>query len=56
MSEAFKKAMAKLAVIGQDRSKLVDCSEVVPRPRAASRAPARYIYLTPLMPYAEPIL
>ncbi|KAJ6529844.1 manganese peroxidase isozyme 2 precursor [Mycena capillaripes] len=30
MAASFKAAMAKLAVLGQDRNKLVDCSEVVP--------------------------
>ncbi|KAJ6529822.1 substrate-free manganese peroxidase [Mycena capillaripes] len=30
MATSFKAAMAKLAVLGQDRNKLVDCSEVVP--------------------------
>ena len=30
MTAAFKAAMAKLAVVGQDTSKMVDCSEVIP--------------------------
>ena len=30
MSAAFAKVMAKLAVVGQDTSNFVDCSEVVP--------------------------
>lgn len=25
--------MAKLAVVGQERSELIDCSEVIPRPK-----------------------
>lgn len=32
MSAAFKKAMDKLALVGQDRSRLTDCSEVIPPP------------------------
>nr|WCB70288.1 manganese peroxidase MnP3 [Trametes hirsuta] len=35
MSSAFKAAMAKLAVIGQDVRKMVDCSEVIPHPPPA---------------------
>lgn len=30
----FKRAMEKLAVIGQDANSLVDCSEVIPEPEA----------------------
>lgn len=30
MAASFKAAMAKLAVLGQKRSKLIDCSDVVP--------------------------
>lgn len=29
---SFKSAMAKLAIVGQNRAKLVDCSEAVPNP------------------------
>jgi len=32
MSSAFAKAMLKLSVVGQDRAKLIDCSEAVPVP------------------------
>jgi len=32
MAEDFRKAMAKLAVLGQNTSQLVDCSEVIPDP------------------------
>jgi len=30
MSEAFRDAMAKLAVLGQDTSIMIDCSELIP--------------------------
>ncbi|KAH9480888.1 Versatile peroxidase VPL1 [Psilocybe cubensis] len=33
MVTEFKAAMAKLQVLGQDRSKLIDCSDVVPIPK-----------------------
>ncbi|CAL1709034.1 unnamed protein product [Somion occarium] len=33
LQNAFKAAMAKLAVLGQDTSKLVDCSDVIPVPK-----------------------
>ena len=36
MRKAFKAAMAKLAVVGQDISQLVDCSEVIPEPEGYS--------------------
>ena len=36
MASAFKAAMAKLAVNGQDSSNFIDCSEVVPDPVPAS--------------------
>lgn len=29
---SFKSAMAKLAVVGQNKAKLIDCSEAVPNP------------------------
>lgn len=45
MADSFKKAMAKLAVIGYDRNELVDCSEVIPWPKAADWKPATYVYL-----------
>ena len=33
MASEFKAAMAKLAVLGQDTSKMIDCSEVIPMPK-----------------------
>ncbi|KAF8527344.1 manganese peroxidase isozyme 3 [Gautieria morchelliformis] len=36
MANAFKNAMAKMAIIGNQRSALVDCSDVVPQPVPAS--------------------
>jgi len=32
MMKRFQKAMAKMAILGQDASKLIDCSEVIPIP------------------------
>ncbi|CAA7259209.1 unnamed protein product [Cyclocybe aegerita] len=32
MQSAFKSAMLKLSVLGQDQSKMIDCSEVIPTP------------------------
>ncbi|KIJ56380.1 class II peroxidase [Sphaerobolus stellatus SS14] len=37
MSASFKAAMAKLAVVGQDTRRMIDCSEVVPLPKPATR-------------------
>ncbi|KAJ8518056.1 hypothetical protein ONZ45_g4824 [Pleurotus djamor] len=34
LQSAFKAAMDKLATIGQDRSKMIDCSDVIPVPKA----------------------
>lgn len=34
--------MAKLAVVGQDTSKMVDCSEAVPKPVPAVKKPATF--------------
>jgi len=42
MASNFKNAMAKLAVTGQDTSKLIDCSEAVPAPRAAAPKAATF--------------
>ncbi|KAK7052089.1 peroxidase [Favolaschia claudopus] len=39
MQNEFKAAMAKLAVIGQDSSKLVDCSDVIPVPKPVVGTP-----------------
>lgn len=33
MANAFRNAMAKLAVLGQDTSQMIDCSEVIPEPK-----------------------
>ena len=49
MAIAFRAAMAKLALVGQDTSKFVDCSEVVPNPVAPTRLQALYVYLCPLI-------
>ena len=38
MMANFKNAMKKLAVVGQDVSKLVDCSELIPVPPPATKA------------------
>jgi hypothetical protein len=40
MMDNFKSAMAKLAVVGQDVSKLIDCSEVIPEPVPPVSKPA----------------
>ncbi|KAF8501264.1 hypothetical protein JB92DRAFT_3124180 [Gautieria morchelliformis] len=40
MSSTFKAAMAKRAIIGNERSELVDCSEAAPEPVPASGKPA----------------
>lgn len=39
MASEFKAAMLKLSVLGQDRSKLIDCSEVIPVPKPVSDTP-----------------
>jgi manganese peroxidase len=44
MASAFKAAMAKLAVVGQDTQNFVNCSDVVPIPVPALGKPARYIF------------
>ncbi|KAF8511928.1 heme peroxidase [Gautieria morchelliformis] len=44
MTNAFRDAMAKLAVIGQNPSQLVDCSEVILDPIPASMASRRRMY------------
>ncbi|THH30256.1 hypothetical protein EUX98_g3941 [Antrodiella citrinella] len=41
MNAKFYKVMAKLSALGQEPSKLVDCSEVIPVPRAVRRQKAR---------------
>ncbi|KIJ45795.1 class II peroxidase [Sphaerobolus stellatus SS14] len=42
MASAFRAAMAKLAVIGQDTSKMIDCSEAVPIPVPSKGKPATF--------------
>ena len=45
MTSEFKKAMAKLAVLGQDISQMVDCSELIPEPKpltVSARFPAGF--------------
>ncbi|KAF8513070.1 hypothetical protein JB92DRAFT_2925290 [Gautieria morchelliformis] len=42
MASAFKHAMAKMAVIGQDTHALIDCSAVVPEPVPAAGKPATF--------------
>jgi hypothetical protein len=41
MASTFAAAFAKLAVLGQDTSKMVDCSEVIPVPAALSGSQAQ---------------
>ena len=38
MASSFQAAMAKLAVLGQDTSKMVDCSDVIPVPKTITKA------------------
>jgi hypothetical protein len=38
MMSAFRDAMAKLAVLGQDTSNMIDCSDVIPTPQTLSGA------------------
>lgn len=42
MSSAFKAVMSKLAVIAQDTTNFVDCSEVIPTPKPAVNKPATF--------------
>jgi len=42
MMATFKDAMAKLAVLGQDRSKMIDCSDVIPQPKPLKDNKAYY--------------
>ena len=39
----FQTAMAKMAVIGQNVAKLVDCSEVIPIPKPPVAKPATLV-------------
>ena len=45
MMDSFKDAMGKLAIVGQSGAPLVDCSEVVPIPKAPLGKPATYVIL-----------
>ena len=38
----FRNAMMKLAVVGQDTRKLIDCSELIPEPKPAVKLHATY--------------
>jgi len=42
MASAFAAAMAKLAVVGVDKSTLIDCSDVVPDPVSTQPGPATF--------------
>ena len=39
IAPAFRAAMAKMAILGQDRRKLIDCSDVIPIPKPATNKP-----------------
>ncbi|KAJ6532871.1 versatile peroxidase VPS1 [Mycena vulgaris] len=39
MATKFRAAMAKMAILGQDRNLLTDCSEVIPTPKPVSDSP-----------------
>ena len=45
----FQTAMKKLAVVGQNVQKLVDCSDLIPKPPAAVKAHATYVSLQTLI-------
>ena len=38
LQTAFRAAMAKLAILGHDRADMIDCSEVIPVPKAFTKA------------------
>jgi hypothetical protein len=44
MASTFQSAMAKMAVLGQDTSKMVDCSDVIPIPKALVGAQAQAMF------------
>jgi cytochrome c peroxidase len=44
MSKAFRDAMAKLAVLGQDTSNMIDCSEVIPEPKPLPAANSHSVF------------
>lgn len=39
MQSSFKAAMLKLSLLGQDQSKMVDCSDVIPVPASVTTSP-----------------
>lgn len=39
MQSAFKAAMLKLSLLGQNQAKMVDCSEVIPTPASLKTTP-----------------
>ncbi|KAL5522560.1 hypothetical protein ACEPAG_8577 [Sanghuangporus baumii] len=42
MANAFKTSMSKMAIIGHDRGKLIDCSEAIPQPKPAVKKPTTF--------------
>lgn len=46
MMENFRNAMMKLAVVGQNTNKLIDCSELIPEPKSAARKQATCVCIT----------
>ncbi|KAJ7022300.1 manganese peroxidase 1 [Mycena alexandri] len=44
MAFTFRQAFAKMQIVGQDVSKLVDCSEVIPQPPALSASAAKAFF------------
>ena len=42
MSQSFKAAFANLALVGQNKDELVDCSDVVPLPKPPLTKPASF--------------
>jgi cytochrome c peroxidase len=39
MRSSFEKYMSEIAILGQDKSKMIDCSEVIPIPKSPVRKP-----------------
>lgn len=44
MVNDFRDAMAKLAILGQDPSNMIDCSEVIPQPKLLPTAYRRSVF------------
>ena len=44
MAGAFSNAMAKLSVLGQDTSQMIDCSEVIPEPKSLPSENSQCVY------------